>query len=107
MKNKSTGLPGVRESHSAKAPDKLILAWALFGGGVLSVFASAWPDGLEKVAEAKYFTALAVSHWPGLMPDYAWPGIGPEWLATALAGLAGVLFVLGLFKFVELIIRRA
>ena len=70
------------------------LALAVF----LSPFASSWPDGLERVAGDRGFIDLAgvkplVS---SPIPDYAWPGIKNEKLATAAAGLAGTLVLFGL-----------
>ena len=64
----------------------------------LSPFASPWPDGLEKVAEDKGFIELAETQ-PVIsspIPDYVWPGIGSERLATAIAGLVGTLMLCGL-----------
>ena len=64
----------------------------------VSPFASSWPDGLERVAGDKGFIELAevkplVS---SLIPDYAWPGIKSERLATSVAGFAGTLIICGL-----------
>ena len=72
----------------------IALSLAIF----LAPFASPWPDGLERVAEDKGFVALAeirpVISSP--IPDYAWPGIRNERLATAIAGLVGTLILCGL-----------
>jgi len=63
----------------------------------LSPFASPWPDGLEKVAENKGFINLGevqpVITSP--IPDYVWPGIKSERLATSVAGLVGTLILCG------------
>lgn len=75
------------------------LAAALAVGAFLSLVASSSPDGLEKVAEDKGFMERAVAtpllHSP--LPDYLFPGIADERLATGLAGFLGtlVLFVVG------------
>ena len=64
----------------------------------ISPFASPWPDGLERVAEDKGFIELAETQ-PVIsspVPDYAWPGIRDERLATSIAGLAGTLVLCGL-----------
>ena len=64
----------------------------------LSPLASSWPDGLEKVAEDKGFLEKGEIE-PVLVspiPDYAWPGINNELVATSLAGLTGTLMVFGL-----------
>jgi cobalt/nickel transport protein len=75
------------------------LAVALAVGALLSMFASPHPDGLERVAEDKGFLGRAVER-PLLrspIPDYLFPGIENERLATGLAGFLGtlVLFALG------------
>jgi cobalt/nickel transport protein len=68
---------------------------ALFLAGMIAMFASPWPDGLEKVAEDKGFIERSeVSPvLPAPIPDYAWPGVKNEKLATSLAGIAGTLFI--------------
>lgn len=61
----------------------------------VSPLASAWPDGLEKVAQRLGFADRAVETplVPAPMPDYAAPGIvSPTW-ATALAGGVGTVLV--------------
>lgn len=73
----------------------------------ISPFASSRPDGLEKVAEDKGFLASAEIE-PILVspvPDYAWPGINNEKLATAAAGLFGTLAVFGLIYGIGALIR--
>ena len=71
----------------------IALALAIF----LSPFASSSPDGLEKVAENKGFIETAegkeILHSP--IPDYLFPGIRSERLATSVAGLVGTLLTLG------------
>lgn len=63
----------------------------------LSPMASAWPDGLEWVAEEKGFIEVAEEPLFDLIPDYVFPGIGNEAVATILAGLVGTvtLFAIG------------
>ena len=65
---------------------------------LLSPFASPWPDGLEKVAEDKGFLERAEVEPPIVapIPDYAWPGLQSERLATSTAGISGTLIVFGL-----------
>lgn len=72
----------------------LALSLAIF----VSPFASPWPDGLERVAEDKGFIELAEVK-PIILspiPDYTWPGIKNERLATSIAGLVGTLMLFGL-----------
>jgi cobalt/nickel transport system permease protein len=64
----------------------------------VSPFASAWPDGLEKVAGK-----LGIEHkaaqtrsLPALLPDYKVAGIGSGALATSIAGVSGTAIVFGL-----------
>ncbi len=61
----------------------------------LSPFASSWPDGLEKVAEDKGFLARqgGKNVFAALVPDYLFPGIRDERLATAVAGVSGTLLL--------------
>jgi cobalt/nickel transport protein len=60
-----------------------------------SPFASVWPDGLERVAEALGFSHQAVNlnPAPAPLPDYALPGVKSPALATALAGGVGTVVV--------------
>jgi cobalt/nickel transport system permease protein len=76
------------------------VAW-VFGLGialllaVLSPLASAHPDGLEWVAEQKGFLEAARGPVYNLIPDYVFPGLSNEVLATILAGIVGTLLVFG------------
>ncbi len=76
------------------------VAWA-FGLGialllaVLSPLASAHPDGLEWVAEQEGFLEAARGPLYRLLPDYVFPGVPNEVLATILAGMIGTLLVFG------------
>jgi hypothetical protein len=74
----------------------LALALAVGLATAVSPFASARPDGLEKVAEANGFLAdgrLAKVQEDAPAPDYAFPGVGDPRLATGLAGFTGTLLV--------------
>lgn len=65
---------------------------------LLAPFASSKPDGLERVAIDRGFAEnTSNSSVMSIMPDYMIPGIGNEKAATALAGGAGALILLGLF----------
>lgn len=77
----------------------IFLLIALVVGGIISIFASSFPDGLEKVAEKKGFIDKAENAKPVIsapVPDYAWPGVADERLATSLAGIFGTLLVFGI-----------
>lgn len=62
---------------------------------ILSPLASAYPDGLEWVAEQKGFLDAAQEPLYEIIPDYVFPGIPNEALATILAGVFGTLIVFG------------
>jgi hypothetical protein len=59
----------------------------------LSPFASSDPDGLERVAEDKEFLHTAEDPGYEIIPDYTFPGVENERLATVLSGIVGVLIV--------------
>ncbi len=66
---------------------------------VLVAVSSAWlasghPDGLERVAEDKQFLEEAKDPGYEILPDYTIPGVDGE-VSTALAGVVGVLLLLG------------
>jgi len=71
----------------------IALGIALFA----SPFASQWPDGLDKTAQALGFAEKASAPVVAApVPDYAMPGIHGSALATALAGAVGTVVVFGL-----------
>jgi len=74
--------------------------------GVLSLFASAWPDGLEKVAEVQGFLPLAENvrvAIPTPFADYEIQGFGA--IGTSISGIIGTLIcfgvAFGIAKFVK------
>jgi len=77
--------------------------WLVWGAGlalalalaIISPLASAFPDGLEWVAEQQGFLTNAQAPAYSLIPDYLLPGISNEALATILAGIVGTLIVFG------------
>ena len=75
---------------------------------MLSPFASPWPDGLEKVAEDKGFLEKGEGEpaFSSAIPDYAWPGLKSERLATSAAGISGTLIVFGLGYGLAALIKR-
>jgi len=84
------------------------LIFALLLAGILSLFASTDPDGLERVAEDFGF----ISHAEGKevmespLPDYVVPGIENEALAASLAGVLGTLMVFGFALLLGKALRR-
>jgi hypothetical protein len=63
---------------------------------LFSPFASSHPDGLEKVADDKAFLHEAEGSSYEIIPDYTFPGVENERLATILSGIVGVLIVAGI-----------
>lgn len=60
---------------------------------LFSPWASSHPDGLERVAEDKGFLEDAEGPSYEVIPDYTFPGVENERLATVLSGIVGVLIV--------------
>jgi cobalt/nickel transport system permease protein len=63
---------------------------------IASPLASAYPDGLEWVAEQRGFLDAAQEPVYQIIPDYVLPGVSNEALATILAGIIGTLIVFGI-----------
>lgn len=86
------------------------LVVSLLVAGVLSVYASSRPDGLESVAGTLGFdgTATASAATGSPLADYAVHGIGDPRLSGGLAGIVGALVVgLAMTGLVLLVRRRA
>ena len=62
---------------------------------ILSPVASSHPDGLEWVAEKLGFLDFARNSFYEIIPDYTFPGINDPAIATIVAGVIGVVIVLG------------
>ena len=85
------------------------LACAVGLAVAVSPWASADPDGLEKVAEDKGFLDTGKLHAiqdDSPIPDYAFPGIENDRLTTAVAGLVGTVIVFALAFGIGLVVRR-
>ena len=85
------------------------LALAVGLATAVSPFASADPDGLEKVAEQKQFLdrgELAPIQEESPIPDYAFPGVENERVATGLAGFVGTLAVFAIGYGLAFAMRR-
>jgi cobalt/nickel transport system permease protein len=64
--------------------------------GSLAPFASASPDGLERVAQDQGFMVLSEGSGGGIFADYALPWIEDQHLATILAVIGGTIIIFGL-----------
>jgi PDGLE domain len=87
----------------------LALALAVGLATAVSPFASSNPDGLEKVAEQKQFVDEGKLHSlqeRSPIPDYAFPGVENERVATGLAGFVGALGVFAIGWGIAWLVRR-
>jgi len=74
--------------------DSAKVLFAVIGGlAILLPFVSAYPDGLETVAQNAGIEEPE-GLWHGLMPDYSIPAIENPYFSTLVSGLAGILLVL-------------
>ncbi|NTW26209.1 MAG: hypothetical protein HGA37_16030 [Lentimicrobium sp.] len=72
---------------------KIVFIGAIIIGGFVSLLASTFPDGLEKIAEEQGFLENGKQLISGLMPDYQVPGIYIENIAKSFAGMVGTCMV--------------
>lgn len=87
----------------------MALALAVGLAVAVSPWASPSPDGLEKVAEDKGFLESGRPHAvqdESPIPDYAFPGIENERLATGVAGFVGTLGVFVVAFGLAFLLRR-
>ena len=98
--------------ESGKMAQKGGRGWIFVGAIVslatilLSPFASADPDGLERVATDLGFLGLAKSSPYQLLPDYTIPVLGQTALSTVVAGAVGALVVLGIMVVLGSLLRQ-
>lgn len=85
--------PGRRASVRALVLAGLVISLVL--AGVVSIYASARPDGLEFVAHELGFDTTAREHASGGSPlaDYGVEGVEDPRLSSGLAGIIGVVLV--------------
>jgi hypothetical protein len=87
----------------------LALAVAVGLATAVSPYASASPDGLERVAAEKAFLDQGRVHSlqeQSPIPGYAFPGIDDPRVATGVAGFAGTLGVFALGYGLAYVVRR-
>lgn len=84
------------------------LVLALLVAGLLSPWASSWPDGLERVADGlgfhRYERETPVVAAP--LPDYRVAALSDERWSTAAAGVVGTLVVFGAAAILGFALRR-
>lgn len=95
---------------------KIPTAWVVIGGlvvtlllaGVVSYYASGDPDGLTKVSEDKGFADTETEHDAADSPlaGYATKDVDNERVSGGLAGVVGVIVVLGVGTGVAYAVRR-
>jgi len=102
--------PDLVEAERAPAPAGMRWVWGgLAIAIVLALFsplASPHPDGLERVAEDLGFIERAQEPFYEVIPDYVFPGISNEALATIAAGIVGTLIVYGIAVGLAALLRR-
>ena len=84
----------------------LALALAIGLATAASPFASASPDGLERVAADNGFSPRAETHDGGPLGDYSVAGVDDPRIATGLAGFAGTLIVFAVGAGIATAVRR-
>lgn len=77
-------------SHAHRVTLWTLAAAAVFLAAVGVLFASANPDGLEKLAEQLGIAAHSKALLATPLADYEWSGLSSPWLRKASAGLAGL-----------------
>ncbi|MBC7228263.1 MAG: energy-coupling factor ABC transporter permease [Thermoflexales bacterium] len=102
--------PDLVEAERAPAPAGMRWVWGGLALAVvlalLSPLASPHPDGLERVAEDLGFIERAQEPLYQVIPDYVFPGISNEALATIVAGVVGTLIVYGIAVGLAALFRR-
>ncbi len=85
-----------------------ILLAALLLAGVVSFYAASSPDGLTKVSEEQGFAATETDHAAGESPfaGYGSSFVDNDRASVGVAGVVGVLVVLGLGTGVTYAVRR-
>ncbi len=92
--------------EESESPARGGRAWILVGIAIslivvfLAPFASADPDGLERVATDLGFLAQGADAPYKVLSDYTIPFLGETGISTVLAGVVGILIVGGLIVFV-------
>ncbi len=80
---------------------------SIFLAAFLSPIASSYPDGLEKVAEDKGFLQKGEeSDLKSPIPDYNFPFIKNEKVATAVAGLLGTILTFAIAYSIGVILGK-
>jgi len=73
-----------------------IILLSILIAALAAFFASAYPDGLEQVAEKLGFIDQGIAQ-TSVMTDYSIPFISQKGVSTAFAGIIGIFIIIGLF----------
>ena len=98
--------------RAGRVPTRVVLVVGLLAAlliaGVVSYYASASPDGLERVAMDEGFIDTAEEHAAaeGPLADYSAKGVDDERVAGGLAGVVGTLVVLVAAGGIFMLLRR-
>jgi len=79
---------------------------AVIAAMLLSPFASAYPDGLEWVAEKLSFLKESAPKFVSPMPDYSIPFISSEAISTGIAGILGVLLTFAVAMIIGTMLKK-
>jgi len=88
-------------------------AWMIVGGIIslvvvfISPLASAFPDGLERVAEDHGFLQIAQDSPYSIFADYLIPALGDSPLSTIIAGIVGIILVAAIAFVIGRAVRKA
>lgn len=73
---------------------------------ILSPFISKLPDGLERLAQSRYFLGKEKTVVKATLADYSLPGIENKKLAFTLAALAGTVTAFSLSAWLAFLLKR-
>lgn len=104
------GGPASNPAEAAAGGGRGIVRYGLLASLGVALFAAPfacpWPDGLEAVAAKLGFEHAAREAAPAPIPDYVFPWISNEGLATAVAGVVGALVVFALAVLLSRLVVR-
>ena len=79
---------------------RYIFVSALFVGGIVSIFSSSAPDGLEATALMHGLSVKDSTSFAGILQGYSFPGINNSLFATSITGIIGACVVFVILAFI-------